>query len=128
MGLSNVAPNICPQCGYPCYMGATVVECTNQRCQHYNRETAIAHLEEVGVPDLPKPKWNQDLTDLVDALLPECDTVEKRADLLAWADKMAEDMNKHSNDTGQIDLFDWAEETQPQSFTPIWPSKDKDVK
>lgn len=44
--LSDWAPQHCPECNAPAYVGLNFIECTNPGCHFYSKETAIRHWAE----------------------------------------------------------------------------------
>lgn len=44
---SDIAPNNCPECGEPAYVGMNQVECTNPGCRHFDADCQESHFTEI---------------------------------------------------------------------------------
>ena len=58
---SDHAPNDCPECGEPAYVGMNEVECTYYRCTHFHEKTWERHV--MSLPDTGDPEEEYEIED-----------------------------------------------------------------
>jgi hypothetical protein len=111
--MSEVAPNVCPECGHAAYIGMTNVECTNYSCRHHHEPTSLAHVRGLAKPtDLEGPTPLDIFRDFCSG----CHTTQEfdrwvhpNESISAWCPKCGEP-NYWPGDIGDDD-------TDPQVFT-----------